>query len=63
MQQLFFSEHHSFHSFALRSTKYNLIEIKTGFKGILERVPQQKNMNKAYQNVFYVRNLTKFVMI
>ena len=28
------------------------IEIETGLKGILERVPQRKNTSKASQNVF-----------
>ena len=32
--------------------RLKLTEIKTGLKGILERVPLQKNMSKASQNVF-----------
>ena len=33
--------------------RLKLTEIKTGLKGILERVPLQKNMSKASQNVFF----------
>ena len=33
---------------------YNLIKTKTGLKGILERVPPQKNTRKASQNVFNI---------
>ena len=33
---------------------YNWTEIKTGLKGIPERVSQQKSTRKASQNIFYV---------
>ena len=36
----------------MRRANYNQIENKTGLKGILEKVPLQKNMGKASQNVF-----------
>ena len=36
----------------MRCMNYNLIEIKTGLKRILERVLPQKNTSKASQNVF-----------
>ena len=39
----------------MRRTNYNETEIKTGLKGILERVPPGKSMGKASQNLFYVR--------
>ena len=46
-------------------TNYNQIEIKTGLKGILERVPLQKNMSKANQNVFLhlYHHFSKFEVI
>ena len=49
----------------MRCTSYNEIEIKTGLKGILERVPSQKNMSKASQNVFLrsYRGFTQFAVI
>ena len=38
----------------MRRTNYNETEIKTGLKGILERVPPGKSTGKASQNLFYV---------
>ena len=52
---LFLLEHHSFLSFTMKCTNYNYIEIKTGLRGILERVPPRKNTSKGSPNVFYVR--------
>ena len=36
----------------MKRTNYNETEIKTGLKGILERVPPGKSMGKASQNLF-----------
>ena len=55
VQWLSLLEHHSFLSFTVRRTNYNEIEIKTGLKRILERVPPWTNTSKASQNLFYVR--------
>ena len=51
---LFLLEHHNFLSFKMRRANYNYIEIKTGLKGILERVTPWKNMSNASQNLFYI---------
>ena len=40
--------------FLLQWEVQTIIEIKTGLKRILERVPSRKNMSKACQNVFSV---------
>ena len=54
VQWLFLLEHHNFLSFKMRRANYNYIEIKTGLKGILERVSPRKNMSNASQNLFYI---------
>ena len=38
----------------MKCSNYNEIEIKTGLKGILEKVPPWKNLSKASQNIFYI---------
>ena len=49
----------------MRCTNYNKIEIKTGLKGILEKVPPRKNARKASQNVFLrsYHDFTRFEVI
>ena len=65
MRWLFLLEHHSFLSFRMRSTNYNWIEIKTGLKRILERLPPGKNSSMASQKVFLglYGDFTKFAVI